>query len=248
MCKYHLFLFVLFLSLIIFVGCNPDNAVGTGTLVLNIGSEVSRGLQAISMETASYSVEIDDASGKSVWTNSGSKSLTLSYSIELPAGTYTVKVDAANKSGQIIGNGSASVTVQAGKSSSCSVSVVEIRGNGNFQFSIAGPKGFSIEYTITSTGGENYSGAIGYSESSGAYVTTVELPNGFYEYSVSISGFDKPLKVDAVRIITDQTVIYRAEFTADGSGKIVIVNDITATPSVDIAFSSDRVKEDGSLL
>ena len=237
----------LLISLLFFVGCSQENSISTGTLELNIDSATAKGLQAISMEVSAYTVEVKNADEESVWSNADSVGLKTKYSIEITAGSYTVEVQATNKAGQVIGNGSTSVEIQAGRKSSCSVSVKEVQGSGSFQISISGPEGYTVGYSFTNTKDEKVTGNLNYSEASGTYTATVELANGFYEFCISVSGFEKPIKTDAVRIIANQAVQYSTQFSSDGNGQLVILNEITATPSVYITLSSDRVAEDGSL-
>ncbi len=245
--KCNLFLFfVVIISILCLAGCN-DSIVETGILEVNIGSASTRGLESVSMETASYLVEVKDSSGNSVWSNSDDPGLDTTYSTVLTAGTYTINVKARNKDEVVIGSGSTTATVQAGKKNTCTVSVRETQGNGTFQMAITGPEGYDLTYSIENTGDGKYTGGLEYSESSGKYSATVELPNGFYEYSITVTGFEKPIKVDTVRITAGQTVMYSAEFSAEGNGKISVLNEIVTTPSVNITLNSERVKEGGSL-
>lgn len=244
--KLSLFIIIAVISLLLLVGCN-DSVADTGILEVNISSGVTRGLEAVSMETASYLVEVKDSSGSSVWSNSDDPGLDTTYSTVLTAGTYTVEVKARNKDEVVIGSGSTTVDVQAGRKNTCTVAVKETQGNGTFQISITGPEGYELKYSIENTGDDKYTGAVEDLESSGKYCATVELPNGFYEYSITVTGFEKPIKTDTVRITAGQTAVYSAEFSAEGNGMIAVLNEIVSTPSVSITLSSERVKDGGSL-
>ena len=244
--KLSLFIIIAVISLLLLAGCN-DSVADTGMLEVDISSGVTRGLEAVSMETASYLVEIKDSSGSSVWSNSDDPGLDTTYSTVLTAGTYTVEVKARNKDEVVIGSGSTTVDVQAGRKNTCTVAVKETQGNGTFQISITGPEGYELKYSIENTGDDKYTGAVEDLESSGKYCATVELPNGFYEYSITVTGFEKPIKTDTVRITAGQTAVYSAEFSAEGNGMIAVLNEIVSTPSVSITLSSERVKDGGSL-
>ena len=244
--KLSLFIIIAVISLLLLVGCN-DSVADTGILEVNISSGVTRGLEAVSMETASYLVEVKDSSGSSVWSSSDDPGLDTTYSTVLTAGTYTVEVKARNKDEVVIGSGSTTVDVQAGRKNTCTVAVKETQGNGTFQISITGPEGYELKYSIENTGDDKYTGAVEDLESSGKYCATVELPNGFYEYSITVTGFEKPIKTDTVRITAGQTAVYSAEFSAEGNGMIAVLNEIVSTPSVSITLSSERVKDGGSL-
>lgn len=235
-----LFLAVLFCL----VGCSQDTPVQTGTLEININADVSRGIQAISMETESYNVTVKDSSENVVFSSTG-KAQT-SYSIKVVAGTYTVNVEAFNSDGDVIGTGSVSATVVAGQVNSFSVTVSEVAGNGTFSISITANEGYPLSYSIKNASGtEVKSGSLSYED--GTYSASESLSNGFYTFIITRTDSSKVLKYDSVRIISEKTASYSASFQFLTDGSVVVVNEIAATPEISISLSATTLQEGDTL-
>ena len=226
------------------VGCSQDTPVKTGTLEININADVSRGIQAISMETESYNVTVKDSSENVVFSSTG-KAQT-SYSIKVVAGTYTVNVEALNSDGDVIGTGSANATVAAGQVNSFSITVSEVVGNGTFSISITANEGYPLSYSIKNAlGTEIKSGSLAYED--GAYSASESLANGFYTFIITRTDSSKVLKYDSVRIISGKTASYSASFQFLTDGTIVIVNEITTTPTIIISLSATTLQAGDTL-
>ncbi len=236
---------VLLLAVVVcLTGCNQDNIIEQGTLVIEVDSGMSRGIEAISMETASYNVTVKDASENTVFSSSG-KAQT-SYTVSVPAGTYTVYVEALNSDGDVIGTGSSVAAVAAGQVNSCSVTVSEAAGNGTFGISITANEGYPLSYSIKNASGtEVKGGSLAYGE--GTYYASESLANGFYTFTITRTDTNKVLKYDSVRIISGKATSYSATFRFLSDGSIVIVNEITATPSISISLSATTLQAGDTL-
>ena len=148
-----------------------------GTLEININTSVSRGMQAISMETAYYNVVVKNSSDEIV--ASIFRDTRTSYSASLPAGTYSISVEALNSTGDVIGTGSCEATVVGGQTNSFNITVSEAEGNGAFSMAIAADSGYTLSYVIKTADGTTVrSGNLEYSE--GVYSASETLANGFY--------------------------------------------------------------------
>ena len=225
------------------VSCSND-VVQNGTLFVKIDSSISRGLQAISMETSSYNVTIRNSSNEIVLDESSSTQT--SYSISVPVGTYTVAVEALNEDGIVIGTGSTTGFVSAGQTTAFTVTVSELSGNGTLSISITANEGYELSYSIKNAAGtEIEHGALAFSD--GTYSKSVELSNGFYSFSIVRNDTNKVLKTDAVRIIKGRVVSYEAEFLILTDGSISIINEILRTPQISLELSSKSLKSDATL-
>ena len=231
--RWLIILFVM--TLICLVGCNQDKLSDVGILNIEIDSDVSRGLQAISMETAFYDVSVTDSSGETVF--SVSKTAQTSCKVSVPVGTYSVVVEAFNKNGDLIGSGSLTGEVHIG-SNTFAVSVTELQGNGTFAMSISADEGYSMIYSIKdASDNEVKAGDLAFSD--GVYAASVEIPNGFYSFTISWADDNRILKTDTLRIITGKTVTYTAGFSLLIDGTVSIISEIDRIPSIALSLSSD---------
>ena len=237
-------LFLIFMALVCTMSCNNESVIQTGTLVVEIDSSNSRGIQAISMETASYNVRIKNSSDELVF--SSSSSAETSYVFSVPVGTYTVEVDALNSTKDVIGFGSTTGIVYAGQENNFTVTVKESTGTGSFNISISANDGYELSYSIKdATGTEVAKGELVYFEES--YSATIELNNGFYSFSIKRNDTNVILKSDTVRIIKGRIASYEAEFLIQTDGSISVINEILQTPQISLELSSKSLKADDSL-
>ena len=102
--KLKVFLFIiLILSLIL--SCNNDS-VTWGKIEVTLSNEVSRGLVTTDMSTDNYDVVILNAANETIASTNikvSDNSVPLTFSV--PAGTYTISVEAKNKDDEVIGRG-----------------------------------------------------------------------------------------------------------------------------------------------
>ena len=235
----------LLVLLVAFVSCSDNVANKLGTLEINIDTSASRGMQAISMDTTSYNVVVRNSDNEIVFNSS--RSTRTSYAISVPAGTYSVVVEAVNKTGDVIGTGSLSADIVAGQTNSFSITITEPSGSGTFRMAITADAGYEIAYTIKSAGGTTVkSGSLSYSE--GVYSAVETLANGFYTFTITRADSGKVLKYDSLRIIKDRTVTYEATFRFMLDGSITIVNEIVPSPSIAITFDKAKYSPSDTLI
>lgn len=240
----YLALFLIITVMVCVISCSNDDALQMGTLNVEIDSSVARGIQAISMETASYNVTIKNSSGELVFNSSSS--MNTSYSFSVPIGTYTIEVEALNEDGIVIGTGSTTGFVSAGQTNAFTVTVSEPSGNGTFSISIIANEGYELSYSIKDASGQAIKeGALDFSN--GKYSASAELSNGFYSFSIKRNDTNKVLKSDTVRIIKGRTVSYEAEFLILSDGSIVIENSIVQNPSVSLSLNSKYLETGDTL-
>ncbi|HAN42797.1 MAG TPA: hypothetical protein DCP98_05150 [Sphaerochaeta sp.] len=236
-------IFLLFMSfLLAFSSCSNEVTIGReGTLVVNFGGSESRGiLPTISMVTASYTITIKDSAGTNVIDPTTIGSNATSATFRLPAGNYTVNVDAKNTDGTVIGGGSQSVSVTAGGENSVTVNISECEGDGVFAISIQANSGYSLKLNIYNNLNEvKYSKDLIYSE--GSYITdsTVSLSNGFYRFEIVRSDTGKAIKNDSVRVVKGVTSTYSATFTFASDGSVTIVNEMINIPAIEITLQKE---------
>ena len=226
---------VILIALFVFLGvsCNQDNVgVQLGSLELVIDSAGMRGLQAISMETASYNVVVRNSEGVVVLDYSNST--RTSYSVSVPVGSYSAEVEALNRAGDVIGSGTATGEVLSGQVNRFTVVVTEIQGIGTISMAITGNAGESLSYVVAdATGEEVSSGNLKYA--SGVYSASVDLQNGFY--TLSILNNNTPLAAEAVRVISGRTAVFNADISITGEGLLIIKNGIVKTPTITVSLN-----------
>ena len=237
--------FLIMVAVICLISCNSESVVKMGTLNVEIDSSISRGIQAISMETASYNVTVKNSSDELVF--SSSSSMNTSYSISVPVGTYTVEVEALNKTKDVIGSGSTTGIVYAGQDNIFNITIEESTGTGIFSISISANEGYELSYSISDASGlQIETNRLDYNE--GKYSRTIELNNGFYSFSIKRNDTNKVLKTDTVRIINGRIAYYEAEFLILTDGSVSILNEVLKTPQITLELSSKSVKNDGNLV
>ena len=233
--NYRTFALSILLFLVVLVGCSDKVVDKLGTLQININTSVSRGIQAISMETAYYNVVVKNSSDEIV--ASIFRDTRTSYSASLPAGTYSISVEALNSTGDVIGTGSCEATVVGGQTNSFNITVSEAEGNGAFSMAIAADSGYTLSYVIKTADGTTVrSGNLEYSE--GVYSASETLANGFYTFTITRTDTSKILKHESIRIIKARTLSYEATFLFLPDGSVTIINEIVQTPVIDITLSS----------
>jgi len=140
-------LVVLFFSLI---GCS-SNVVGNGVVQIAIDSKVSKGIQAIPMEVSTYKVLMKNSSGNVFLDTEGKSCL---YEASVPAGSYTIEVEALNENGDVIGSGLESRTILEGKSTTITVVVKEFEGDGTLSIAITANEGYRFSCSIENPSGK----------------------------------------------------------------------------------------------
>ena len=233
--KVFTFGLILFAMFALLVSCSNNAVEAFGVLEINIDSDVSRGLEPISMETRSYNVTVMDSTGATVFTSSSSAKT--SYTTSVPIGNCTVNVEALNKTGDVIGSGYASCDIRAGQENTITVRVTEPAGNGTFSMSVKGKAGNNLSYVIKDASLATVKqGSLAYSN--GKYSATETLQNGFYYFSIMWNDADEPVRTETIRVVKGKTISYEAEFLFLIDGTLSITNEIIGTPAIVLNRSS----------
>ena len=238
------FAFLLLAAVVCLAGCNQDKITEQGILVIELDSDISRGIESISMETASYNVTVKNSSEAVVFSSAG-KTQT-SYSISVLAGTYSVYVEALNADGDVIGSGSETCEVEAGRTNSVSITVREPYGQGTFSISITTAISPQIALYFYNADDSLYRRETP-PYINGKYESSFYIHTGFYYFTVVREDTGKILHRDTVRIVKDKTASYSASFQFKADGTIVIVNEITSTPTISISLSSATLQAGDTL-
>ena len=223
--------------------------VGEGTLVINIGGGQERGVQpAISMNTASFALTVTDSLDNNVIEGTlGADVRSVDY--RLAAGTYTVRLEARNGSGVVIGSGTERVTVVPGGTNVVTVTVREASGDGVFAVSISANEGYGLTLKVTNLLDEvEYSGSLVYSDGRFSTDGAVALSNGFYRFEIIRTDTNAVVKADSLRIVKDMTSTYSATFTFTTGGGITIVNEVLDIPAIQISLNKEALTPEETLV
>ncbi len=233
--KTFAFVMILCVMFAALVSCSNDAVETFGRLEITIDSDVTRGLEPVSMETKSYNVTVMDSTGSTVFTSSSSAKT--SYTTSVPIGNCTVNVEALNKTGDVIGSGYASCEIRAGQSNTITVRVTEPSGNGTFSMSVRGKSGNSLSYVIKDASMTTVrQGSLTYSD--GKYSASETLSNGFYYFSILWNDAEEPVRTETIRVVKGKTITYEAEFLFLIDGTLSITNEIIGTPTIVLNRSS----------
>lgn len=240
---------VISILVLLLASCSNDVALDReGTLVISISGGQSRGLlPAVSMTVNEYAVTVTDSSGTEVINTSLSPKAT-SVSYKLPAGDYTVRVDALNSEKTVIGSGETKATVLAGGTNTATVTIREIEGDGSFAVSITANAGYELTLKLFNLANEEvYSGVLKYVD--GRYVTDGQVTkgNGFYVFRIVRTDTDAVVKSDSVRIVKGVTTTYSADFLFQSDGSLSIINEMVDIPAIRIELEEDVLDKEETL-
>ena len=244
----HPFVVVLILALLVlFVSCTEEfSFTGTGTLEIQINSSIARGVETVSMDTASYNLTITNSSEEVIYSSMNS-SMT-SYTVKVPAGTYTAYVEALNADGVVIGMGGGEGTVVAGQTNHFEITVDEFSGDGTFAMKIKGDAGYNLEYKVYDAKYEVVTeGKLVYSND--LYQATVGLPKGFYGIEICCVDFEEGRKLyETFRVVCGKTTVFESDIDLSIKTSIVIDNEIVKTPKISLSLNSGIIRSDGTLM
>lgn len=211
------------------VTCNL-NREGAGSLTLSLSNTVKSRtlLPIISMDIASYEVNLGHTSGDSLQQTTTSQSVQFN---SLRPGSWTVTVNAANAAGLTIGRGDTDVTVTSGRTAVAEVSVEPLEGTGSLEVDLEwDPSALSapsIESELLHVDGsatslEFTSRTAGLSQYTGGGIAT-----GYHTLILKLMDNDILSRgaVEVVRIVSDQTTRGTFDFShINETGELIIVN------------------------
>lgn len=237
---------VVLLMLFSLIACSSEVSQ-VGDITINVTSGISKGLEAVSMDTTEYHITMKEGSdsGKVVLDATVPVS-NATYTGSIAIGTYVVSVDALNKYGQVIGTGSNDITVTTG-TNSVNVDVKEKSGEGTFKVEIIGNQGYGLKVQLlNSENVEKFTSALSYTE--GKYTAETNIQNGFYKLVVTRTDTGKVLRVDTCRIVAGYTTFFEAEYSLTSGLSVGINSEIIKTPQISlsldktIAIKKDSIK------
>lgn len=258
-----LVLCLVFLALL--VGCDPSSLGQQeyGSLEVSFDGLVSRDMYTpdINMAVDHYvlSGQGPDSSTFSNIYSDGTEPVTLP---SLKMGEWNILVTAYNQDGQgqAIGEGSATVTIQGGKTTKASITIEEYDGTGTFDFTVSWPVGELSSPRVTlvlsklnSTSSQTFEAEIDTATGIATY-TNDSMPVGSYSLLVNLYDGDiqYPGRAHTVRIVKDQCT--KGTFTYDTSAldhegglQVSIVNGIEDPFVVTLARSAEQIAEGSAI-
>lgn len=222
---------VLFLILTValaFISCSNNNS--TDAVVSFSFNDNSRGISIVDMDTSYYIVT--GACGQETFDSGKIDTDSPSKTYVIKAGAWSFKAIAYNVDEQIIGESESIVReIKPGANDSIKLSVREIEGIGNVTFNISYQGGSDLFVQIN--GGEKRAMIKG---ENGSYSLTVSIENGFHDIAIYRDGYNTPLDVFSVRVVTgyDTLVVMEYHESSFGNGYFDITGDITQTPLITI--------------
>ena len=249
------FLALLCIVLSLSTSCNeaqttPPDAL-QGTLRVTVLHPQARAVEPADMDVSYYEIsgamEVSSGAGPSFGpVRVEASSSAVSHEVSVATGIWSVKVDARNSQGWLVGSGSAEATVVAGSDTNVPVTVSEVEGEGQL----------NINFTDVTTTIDDLTATV--SKSDGSVVDTIDLDkkenifsgninlaNGFYKVVLASDNATIAMD-DAVRIYAGLTTQYNV--TYDGEAfSVTTVDEIIRTPEVELVIPEGSVAANGKL-
>jgi hypothetical protein len=233
-----------FLALILFIfGCcfNPGSLdTDYGSLTISLASDLS-GAKTITppvdISIASYDIHGYGPNG-AVFERVGVVGDTI-VQHSLVVGAWQISVDGKNASGVKIAMGSAQVTITAGQTASCNITVSPLTGNGILQLVVTWPEGVlvdpSVTGTLTPSGGNSTDIYFTLSEDQlSAFYSNGSCPAGYYTLALKLLEGSEEVwgAVETVRVLADNATQGTFNLTvSDIKGKLnVQITPILSDP------------------
>ena len=230
--------------LLCFVSCEENNAIPVGSLNISIDNTTRAIEPNISLDVSKYEVSLLNGDGTPIVSKEIDKSHTSLSQNNIPVGSYTVKVDAKNSEGVIIGTGSASCVIEKDKTTDVSVIVRELSGKGRLSVTLTGGVDPSSSYTLTVyKPDDTEAGSVGFAAADTSLKAELELDNGFY-YFVVTDGEGNASTPEAFRIVKGDIITAEAYiYESLGSFRITITNSIAPNPTLKLDVSDATIHE-----
>ena len=234
----------IFVAFLCFVSCEENGSVSVGTLNIIISDSMTRAIEPnISLDVEKYEVSLINSEGTALVSKELGKTITSCSQNNIPVGSYTVKVDAKNKDGNIIGTGSKECEVKVDETTDVSVTINELSGTGKLRITVTGEIDSNKIYTLTIfKPDDKVIDSVEFTEVETLYTAEIELENGFYYFTVTDSKGNSSTP-EAFRIVKDD--ILEAELlisTEDnGSFLLTVINTIKPNPSLRLQIFVSQV-------
>lgn len=249
------FLALLCIVLSLYTSCNeaqttPPGAL-QGTLRVTVLHPQSRAVEPEGMEVAYYEIsgamEVSTGAGPSFGpVRVEASSSAVSHEVSVATGIWSVKVDAVNSQGWLVGSGSAEATVVAGSNTNVPVTVSEVEGKGqlNINFTDVTKNIDDLTATVSKSDGSVVD-TINLDKNENIFSGNINLANGFYKVVIESDGSTISMD-DAVRIYSGLTTQYNV--TYDGEAfSVTTVDEIIRTPKVELVIPEGSVAANGKL-
>jgi hypothetical protein len=214
----HTLLAAVFLAALSGACANPFALNQQGALRLSIDSPASRTIMPnLDLVVASYAVSGSGPDGATfsvpAFTGGGSFNQD-----GLGAGAWTITVQAKNAAGTVIGSGSGSVTVVAGQTATCTITVSRLPGASSFACTVTWPAASLSSPAITGTVADA-SGTtqnLSFTLSGTQADATINLSAGCYSLSIALTegGAVRWKKADALLVVAGQQTGARFDLIA----------------------------------
>ena len=133
------FAFIALILLLCFVSCEENSDLPLGSISVSFTDSITRAIEPnISLDVSKYEFSLLNGDGTPIVSKEIDKSYTSLSQNNIPVGSYTVKVDAKNSEGVIIGTGGASCVIEKDKTTDVSVTVRELSGKGRLSVTLTG--------------------------------------------------------------------------------------------------------------
>ena len=230
--------------LLCFVSCEENNAIPVGSLNISIDNTTRAIEPNISLDVSKYEVSLLNGDGTPIVSKEIDKSHTSLSQNNIPVGSYTVKVDAKNKDGVIIGTGSKPCVIEKDKTTEVNVTVSELSGTGNLSVTLTGAVDSNVTYTLTIYKSDDTEfDSVEFAIVDTSLKAEIELDNGFY-YFVVTDGEGNASTPEAFRIVKGDTLNAEAYICESfGSLRITITNSIVPNPSLTLNVSDAIIHE-----
>ena len=231
------------LLLLCFVSCEESNVIPVGTLSITVSDSMTRAIEPnISLDVSKYEVSLLSSDGTSIVSKELDKSNPSLYQGNIPVGSYTVKVDAKNKDGVIIGTGSKSCVIEKDKTTEVSVTVSELSGTGNLSVTLTGAVDSNATYTLTVYKPDNTDvDSVEFATVDTSFKAEIELDNGFYYFVVTDSEGNTSVP-EAFRIVKGDNLTAEAYiYESLGSFRVTITNSIKPNPTLSLSISDSII-------
>jgi 6-phosphogluconolactonase len=234
---------------------NPIVPGTGGVLTISINNNINEKtlLPLIDMNAASFSVIGSGPGGAAFSRTTTGGPVTVD---SLAFGSWSVTVNALNTIGTIIGSGQAAVTVHTGQTTTATVSVVPLEGNGTLELTVtwtaAQVDEASIEANLTPPSGPETPLGFGVTGNVATYSSTT-IPAGYQTLTVQLldRGITVMGAVEVVRIVAGQTTTGTYTFEnvnqPGGSVQVNITPEMAEPIPVSISEVPATVSAGGSM-
>lgn len=237
-------IFAMLLVLFSFVACEENSAIPAGTINVSISDSFTRVIEPnISLDVAKYEVTLLKGDGTALMSKELDKTNQRFSQNNIPVGSYTVKVDAKNSNGTVIGGGNVECVIRAGETTDVSVTVSELSGTGHISITLTGEVDAEISYTLSIYRADDTQlDSVDFTKEETGLKAEMKLENGFYYFVVSDSEGNSSTP-EAFRIVKGDVLETEVNLVATEAESILItiINNIRPNPSLSLEVANSPI-------